>query len=75
VKMANLDRIKRMLADDLKTLRDGEAVVGVEEMADAIEMVGPEYSSNAREIRAAQHDAARLATEYAIVLMKLERPT
>jgi hypothetical protein len=75
VKMANLDRLKRMLADDLKALREGKGVVGVEEMADAIEMVGPEYSSNAREIRAAQHNAATLATEYAIVLTKLDRPT
>jgi len=75
VKMANLDRLKRMLTDDLRLMRDGKGVLGVGEMADAIEMVGPEYSSNAREIRAAQHDAATLATEYAIVLTKLDRPT
>ncbi len=72
MKMANLERLKRMLADDLKALREGKRVLGVDEMADEIEMVGPEYSVSAREIRAAKNDAATLATEYEVVLAKLD---
>lgn len=72
--MANLERLKRMLTDDLKALREGKGVLGIEAMADAIEMVGPAFTTNANEIRAAKNDVATLATEYAIVLAKLDRP-
>ena len=74
MKMANLERLKRMLTDDLKALRDGKSVLGVDEMADSIEMVGAAFTVNANEIRSSKSDLARLATEYAIVLTKLDTP-
>jgi len=69
----NIEGLKWTLADDLNALREGKTVLGVDEIADAVEQLGPEYRVHARAIRSSKGDTQQLATQYAMVLEKLER--
>jgi len=73
--IVDLERLKRTLADDLKALREGKSVLGVSEMADALEALGPAYVVNAKAIRSSKNDPKGLTVEYALILEKLERPS
>jgi hypothetical protein len=68
----DLERLKRTLSDDLMALREGKSILGINELADDLEELGPDYRFHAQQIRLSKTDLGRLATEIVRVLEKLE---
>ena len=62
------EQLEKTLADDHQALMEGKSVLGIAEMADALEALGPAFRVNAKAIRSAR---ATLAAEYGIALSKL----
>jgi hypothetical protein len=53
--MSDCEQLQATLADDLKALRGRKSVLGIEEMADAVQALGPAYAVNAASIRSAKN--------------------
>jgi len=69
----NVERLKHTLSDDLEALRAGKGILGIDEMAAAVEKLGTGFRFLAQNIRSSKADQVKLAAEYAKVLEKLER--
>lgn len=68
----DIGELKRDLSDALVALRQGQSVLGIDDMAEELGK-HPSYEDHARAIRSSKTDAERLKAEIAVVLAKLER--
>jgi hypothetical protein len=73
VDINKLEKLKRTLSEDLMALGQGKCILGINELADDLEELGPDYRFYAQQIRLSKTDLGKLAGEVVRVLEQLEK--